>query len=145
MLREAIASCDRILAATRNSKKTICYAGVSLGELCRRQETENHTITLDSSYPGGNFKAGRNVLEPFKARIRQECPQRQILKPHRRTRQLGAYALAAVPAQQDARPNRPPNAQTPVNSASSRRAKSMQTKRGNLHLYSEPFLNATQA
>ena len=26
MLREAMASCDRILAAARNSKKTICYA-----------------------------------------------------------------------------------------------------------------------
>ncbi|MGP8070300.1 MAG: hypothetical protein ACLP5V_10465 [Candidatus Bathyarchaeia archaeon] len=43
---------------------------------------------------GGNFKAGRNVLEPFKARIRQECPRVKFLSLIGEPA-LGAYALAA--------------------------------------------------
>lgn len=88
-------------------REILSSAGASLAQLAcvvaRRLNMthERFTITL----VGGTFKAGRYLLQPFRVRIRKECPRAQI-KTMKIEPVLGAYSLAVSELQ-----NRHPSGQ----------------------------------
>ena len=70
-------------------------AGVTLAELASvvakrlRMTHDAFTITL----VGGTFKAGRYLIQPFRERIRSECPRVKV-KMMKTRPALGAFSLA---------------------------------------------------
>jgi N-acetylglucosamine kinase-like BadF-type ATPase len=84
-----LAESDRVCRSILND------AGVSLAGLAcvvaRRLKMNHDTFTL--SLVGGTFKAGRYLLQPFRARIMKECPRAKIeimkIEPA-----LGAFSFA---------------------------------------------------
>jgi N-acetylglucosamine kinase-like BadF-type ATPase len=83
-------------AASRDGacREILNNAGIRLAELAcavaRRLDMTQDKVTI--AVFGGNFKSGRNLLEPFEARIREECPHAHIIKPTIEPAQ-GAFAL----------------------------------------------------
>jgi N-acetylglucosamine kinase-like BadF-type ATPase len=84
-----LADSDRVCRSVLND------AGVSLAGLAsavaKRLKMNQDTFSL--SLVGGTFKAGRHLLQPFRARIRKECPRAKIeimkIEPA-----LGAFSFA---------------------------------------------------
>lgn len=84
-----LAKSDRVCRSILND------AGISLAGLAcvvaKRLKMNNDTFTF--SLVGGTFKAGRYLLQPFRARIRKECSRAKIeimkIEPA-----LGAFSLA---------------------------------------------------
>jgi N-acetylglucosamine kinase-like BadF-type ATPase len=86
-------------------RRILTEAGTSLAELAcavaRRLKMTDSQFTV--AIAGGNFKAGRKLLGPFKARIRQECPRARfaatIIEPAMGALALAVSALDKVPTE----------------------------------------------
>jgi N-acetylglucosamine kinase-like BadF-type ATPase len=96
---DAIAALSPLVSASaptdRVSREILSRAGVSLAELACAV-ARRLRMTLDV-FPivlvGGTYKSGRHLLQPLKARVRQECPRARVkimtIEPA-----LGAFSIA---------------------------------------------------
>jgi len=86
---------SRAAARDQACREILRDAGVKLAELAcavaRQLKTTKDPVPI--AVVGGNFRSGRSLLRPFKARIKRECPRACIVKLKIEPAQ-GAFALA---------------------------------------------------